>query len=727
MAGPEGTLTYGQLVERIAAQHARLMDTGRQPGSRVLNDHPPGSVSWLVMLIASLDLGLQVIQPDQDWPRRDVMRHVAPLLESAPATATAAVPGVWLFTSGTTDHPKPRLRSLALLRSDVTRVRARLPAALVERRPAGLCLLPLSHGFGLINGLLLMHAIGGTVLVENIEHRDAVAELLRTHEVRMLYSWPAQLEILSDRELWRQAKTPLTWCVSSSLRLSAETAARFTAASGCPVRQQYGATETGPLCLDSDEPPSTQTTCMGTPLDGVTLRVLDEAGHELPAQREGELAVRLDHLSLDPSELTVDGFWRTGDRGYVDPSGRVHVLGRLKAFTDERGPASKVIDEKLVASHLSALLDGALPDWQPRTAPDRSCVVGVLPGEGVGPEVIDAALTVLGVLEDHVAPRFTVRTGGPIGVEAKRLTGQSLTEEVTTFCTTVFDEHGAVLCGPGGGRFVYDLRARFDLYCKLIPLRPCHQLGDVSVLRPGHADGVDVLVVRENTGGLYFGSWDIQRNGDGHAIASQHCQYREHEIERILEVGFRAARQRRGHLTVVTKPGGVPAISQLWTEKLHEMNGRYHLAVRVLEVDNAAYQLIADPRAFDVVVCSNMFGDVLGDCGSLLLGGRGMSYSGNFASPNRAVYQTGHGAAWDLAGTDRANPLGQIYALAMMLRESFALPDAAAAIERAIARTLARGIRTADIAGPGHQCVGTRQMAQHVGQALVDVLAGKDI
>lgn len=370
-------------------------------------------------------------------------------------------------------------------------------------------------------------------------------------------------------------------------------------------------------------------------------------------------------------------------------------------------------------------LSQALPGWAPQTAANAAMTIGVLPGEGVGPEVIDAALRVLDALSAHTSRAVTLHTGGAIGGEAQRRGGQPLTPEVVAFCASVFEAGGAVLCGPGGGRFVYDLRAEFDLYCKLVPLKPCAAVSDVGPLRAERVRDVDVVVVRENTGGLYFGSWGTRDDGDA-TLAYQHCCYREAEVERILQVGLRLARQRYGRLCVVTKPGGVPAISELWTRKLRELNTATDVATHVLEVDNAVYQLIAEPAAFDVLVCPNLFGDVLGDGGALLLGSRGMSHSANFAPPGRAVYQTGHGAAWDLAGTNRANPIGQIHALAMMLRESFAWPEAAAAIEAAVVATLRRGVRTADIAGPRHEVVTTDEMSRRISEALSEQLSHDD-
>lgn len=371
-----------------------------------------------------------------------------------------------------------------------------------------------------------------------------------------------------------------------------------------------------------------------------------------------------------------------------------------------------------------------LPDFEPASAAGLTSVasdgrpgtatLGVLKGEGVGPEVIDAALHVLDVLREHTALQVEVRYGGAIGADAEQESGHSLTPDVVAFCERLFDARGAVLCGPGGGRFVYDLRSRFDLYCKLTPLQPRPALADVCPICPDRVEGTDIVVVRENRGGLYFGKWGEETCPAGTRRAYQHCAYREDEVARIVRVALRLAQQQGGRLAVVTKPGGVPAISRLWREVLDELSAGLAVETRVLEVDNAVYQLIAHAQDFDVVVCPNMFGDVLSDCGSLLLSSRGMSYSGNFGPNGRAVYQTGHGAAWDLAGTDRANPIGQIHALAMMLRESFGLTSAAAAIGRAVDTVLAQGVRTPDIAGPGSRVVGTQQMGRYVGEALAD-------
>jgi 3-isopropylmalate dehydrogenase len=387
---------------------------------------------------------------------------------------------------------------------------------------------------------------------------------------------------------------------------------------------------------------------------------------------------------------------------------------------------STIIIEAIAAANESSLCT-ALPEWPSAFSHAVPHVIGVLPGEGIGPEVIDITLAVLEVLSSQSAKRFDIRIGGPIGLMAQQQYGRSLTDDVISFCNDAFSAGGAVLCGPGGGRFVYDLRTQFGLFCKFTPLRPFRALQDTGALRPERTEGVDIVAVRENLGGLYSGSWGTEVRPNGGTLAYQHFSYLEEQVDRILEVSLRLALQRRKRLAVVTKPGGVPAISALWENRLHHLNKENFVQARILEVDNAAYQLIADAREFDVIVSPNMFGDVLADCGALLLGSRGMSFSGNFGEGGRAVYQTGHGAARDLAATDRANPIGQILSLAMMLRESFFWQNGAQAIEKSIERTLANGFRTPDISSPGCQVVGTRELGRRICDALQEAACVSDL
>lgn len=364
--------------------------------------------------------------------------------------------------------------------------------------------------------------------------------------------------------------------------------------------------------------------------------------------------------------------------------------------------------------------DGSRPRWTSvlppgphRTSP---FVVGVLDGEGVGREVVSAALAVLRAVERESGVQFDVRDGGDVGAPGR--TGGGLLDATAAFCADVFAAGGVLFCGAAGGRWVYDLRARFDLFCKLVPLRPWPELADASVLRADLLDGVDIVLVRENVGGLYFGEYGRR---DGGRIAYQTLTYSADQVARIIGVAADLARLRRGHVTVVVKRGGIPAVSALWIEQAEAVAATRDVVIEVLDVDNAGFQLVTRPRTFDVVVASNLFGDVLADSATAVLGSRGLSYSANFGPEGRAAYQTGHGAAHDLAGTDTANPIAQILSLAMMLRESFGLDEAAVRIERAIADVLAAQVRTPDIAAPASTIVGTRAFTEHIVRELTTV------
>lgn len=367
----------------------------------------------------------------------------------------------------------------------------------------------------------------------------------------------------------------------------------------------------------------------------------------------------------------------------------------------------KALGERALARLGASRLTASVPGFESPAAGAGPHVVGVLPGEGVGPDVTATALVVLEAVAHGTSLRLEVRRG-PDGT-----VGRDLSADVIDFCEAIFDAGGALVCGAVGGRFVYELRAHFDLYCKMVPLRPSPALADVAILRPERLRDVDVVLVRENTGGLYAGPYGRR---DGGRVAYQECAYGADQIARLLAVASDLARRRRGRLAVVVKSGGVPAVSALWREQAEAVAGTSELALDVLEVDNASFQLVADPQRFDVVAAPNLFGDMLADAATVLLASRGMSYSANFGPRRRAVYQTGHGAAYDLAGRDRANPVAQILSGAMMLRESFGALEAAARIEAAVERVLASGVRTADVAGPGSRVVGTRALALRIAE-----------
>lgn len=344
-------------------------------------------------------------------------------------------------------------------------------------------------------------------------------------------------------------------------------------------------------------------------------------------------------------------------------------------------------------------------------------VIGVLPGEGSGPEVIAATLHVLSALTAASGRRFEIRTGGPVGLDAEALHQRPLSDEVVDFCRDVFSTGGAVLAGPGGGRFVYDLRRRFDLFCKITPLASFDELGRAGRLKRRHTRGVDILVVRENAGGIYQGDWRMTEDADGRR-AEHSFSYSERDVRRILDVGVRLASERRGAIDVVVKPGGIPAVSALWRECAIEIAEAAGVRCSFLDVDYAAYRIVQHPGDLDLVVASNLFGDVVGDVGAVVMGGRGLSFSGNYSAEGASVFQTNHGAAYDLAGTDTANPVGQIFSLAMMLREAFDLVEESRAIERAVRGVWRDGWRTADLAERGCRIAGTRKMAELVADAV---------
>lgn len=374
------------------------------------------------------------------------------------------------------------------------------------------------------------------------------------------------------------------------------------------------------------------------------------------------------------------------------------------------------------AGRLSESLVRSMPAFDPA----EEHHIGVFLGEGVGLEVVPVAIDLLNLLASWSSRRICLSTGGLIGVSAKELHGTSLSEEVIAFARSIFDQRGALFCGPGGDRFVYELRREFDLYCKFTPIEPLPELRYSGQVRPEVVAAADMIAIRENMGGIYQGSWD-ETGAGGEKVARHRFEYRESMVRRIVEVAVKLASRRRGRIHVVLKPGGIPSISAMWRRCAEEQARAAGIALFELEIDNAVFQLIANPGQFDVVLSPNMFGDVLADCAALLLASRGLSYSGNFNDRGNGVYQTGHGAARDIAGKNVANPMGQVMTLGMMLRESFSWPAADQALRAALRATLRAGYCTSDVPAPGMMVVGTSEFGRRLHEELERILSQQDV
>jgi 3-isopropylmalate dehydrogenase len=377
--------------------------------------------------------------------------------------------------------------------------------------------------------------------------------------------------------------------------------------------------------------------------------------------------------------------------------------------TSKKGAPAKLIN------YLSAGASGLTP-----MCPPIPPLIGVLEGTGIGPAVIAATLQVLKSVESVCGLKFEVQLGGLIGEDAVREHGQWLPENTRQFCADIFQQGGAILSGPGGGRYVYDLRRHFDLFCKFVPVQPLMELSHAGKISPQFLKGIDMLIIRDNIGGVYQGQWSDRMTEAGRVVEHS-FSYRENDVRRLIEVAARAAADRKGNLLVIVKDGGVPGMTALWRDVGNAVAERHGMEANFMNVDYAAYELIQNPSRFDVVVAPNLFGDIIADICGVLVSTRGVTFSGNFDPQGHGVYQTNHGCARDLAGADVANPGGQILSLAMLLRESFGLDAAAGLIEESLAAVWRAGWRTADIHEPGCQIVGTRTMGEKVAEQIVSL------
>jgi 3-isopropylmalate dehydrogenase len=353
--------------------------------------------------------------------------------------------------------------------------------------------------------------------------------------------------------------------------------------------------------------------------------------------------------------------------------------------------------------------------------------LAVIAGDGVGPEVIGAARTVLEATAegfDFGIDWTEVAAGG----NAIDRYGAAIRPEDVWLC----GEHDAVLLGAVGGprwdnpkaavrpeQALFALRGTLELYANLRPITAYPELMSASPLRPELLEGVDMLIVRELAGGIYFGERQEPSGEAGERTARDTLPYSEHEIRRIVGLGFELARTRRGRLTSVDK-ANVMASSRLWRLVVEEMKADFpDVEVNHQLVDSAAMLLVRRPADFDVIVTENLFGDILSDEGAVLAGSLGMLPSASLGTKRTehgtfGLYEPIHGSAPDIAGRNIANPLGTILSAAMLLRWSLGRDEAADAIERAVGRVLADGHRTADLATSGDRTVGTTDMAELV-------------
>jgi len=346
----------------------------------------------------------------------------------------------------------------------------------------------------------------------------------------------------------------------------------------------------------------------------------------------------------------------------------------------------------------------------------RPFVVGILRGEGSGPELIDAACDVLHAVAESCSLNFCIKTGGDIGSASAERTGESLTDEVAEFCREIFTDGGAIVAGAAGGRFVYDMRRWFELYYKLNPLRSYSELREVCRIKV-RAKPLDILVVRENLQDLYQGD-SVEKSSENGREILHTFTHNEKQVRAVMQVAVGMALRRENNLAVISKSSGLPAIHSLWRACALEIAAASGTEASLLDIDYAAYKLLQEPETFDVIVAPNCFGDILSDLGGVLAGSRGLTFGASYAANGAAVYQTNHGAAHDRAATNTANPAGQIFSLAMMLRETFGLQAAARLIEDSVRAVWRARWRTADLMEPGCKIAGTRQFAELVAREI---------
>ncbi|XP_010417301.1 PREDICTED: 3-isopropylmalate dehydrogenase 2, chloroplastic-like [Camelina sativa] len=349
--------------------------------------------------------------------------------------------------------------------------------------------------------------------------------------------------------------------------------------------------------------------------------------------------------------------------------------------------------------------------------------ITLLPGDGIGPEVVSIAKNVLRQAGSLEGVEFSFREM-PIGGAALDLVGVPLPEETISAAK----ESDAVLLGAIGGykwdnnekhlrpeKGLLQLRAALKVFANLRPATVLSQLVDASTLKREVAEGVDLMVVRELTGGIYFGEpRGIKTNENGEEVGFNTEVYAAHEIDRIARVAFETARKRRGKLCSVDKANVLEA-SILWRKRVTALASEYpDVELSHMYVDNAAMQLVRDPKQFDTIVTNNIFGDILSDEASMITGSIGMLPSASLSDSGPGLFEPIHGSAPDIAGQDKANPLATILSAAMLLKYGLGEEKAAKRIEDAVLVALNNGFRTGDIYSAGTKLVGCKEMGEEV-------------
>ena len=345
--------------------------------------------------------------------------------------------------------------------------------------------------------------------------------------------------------------------------------------------------------------------------------------------------------------------------------------------------------------------------------------VTLLPGDGIGPEILAVTVDVLKVIGKEFELEFDFQEA-LIGGAAIDATGEPLPAETLEICR---HSDAVLLAAIGGYKWdnlprhqrpetgLLGLRAGLGLFANLRPATILPQLIDASSLKREVVEGVDIMVVRELTGGIYFGQpKGIFETEKGEKRGVNTMAYTESEIDRIAKVALEIAQKRNKKLCSVDK-ANVLDVSQLWRDRLTKMTKNYpDVELSHLYVDNAAMQLVRAPKQFDTIVTGNLFGDILSDAAAMLTGSIGMLPSASLGASNPGVFEPVHGSAPDIAGQDRANPIAQVLSAAMMLRYAFNQPAAATKIEQAVQKVLDQGYRTGDIMSPGMTLVGCQAM-----------------